>query len=167
MRSLVFVGLLALATPAPNLAQAQDILACYARNYSDAHLAANPAQVVQSMVFAFEQGEAEVLVNMAVKVANGGHAKGGPLVGKWVRQGMFCFDGGAGQVGTRCAIECDAGSMEVVKVTPNSLTFRTNYLTVGEADECGGSIDIAERPGQPVSYKLMKADPKHCEALLP
>ncbi len=162
IRSLVITGLLALTAPA----QAQDLLSCYARNYSDAHLAQNPDQVVQSIVLAFERGAGDLYVTMAAKIADGGHARGGPLVGQWVDQGLYCYEGEADAVGAKCAVECDGGSLEVTKVTGDSLTFRTQYLTVGDTEECGGSIDLAERPGQPVSYKLSKADFKHCEALL-
>ncbi|WP_298356437.1 hypothetical protein [uncultured Litoreibacter sp.] len=159
MRNIIFTSLLAFALPA----QAQDMQSCYARTYSDAHLAKHPAQVVKAMVMAFELGDAgDSYIRMSALIADGGHAKGGPLVGQWVDQGLYCFEGSADQVGTRCGIDCDGGVLEVTKVSTQSLTFRTTYLTVGEREECGGSIDLAEEIGKPVSYRLDRVDPAIC-----
>lgn len=164
VRSTIFISFLMLAIPAQS--HAQEILSCYARTYTDAHLAKHPEQVVKSLVFAFTDGHGEIHAGFSALIADGGHAKGGPLVGTWLDQGMICF-GPADTVGTGCAVECDGGFLEVTKVTDNSLTFRTEYLTAGDTEGCGGSLDLAEQPGRSVSYKLDRADPSICKARFP
>ena len=159
MRSITFISAMLVALPA----SAEEIVACYARDYSDAHLQANPAQVVDQMVLSVIDFGSEINMQVAALVADQGHAKGTPQAGQWLDQGLYCYGNTAVSVGMTCAVECDGGVMEIAKFSSDGLTFRTTYLTIGDADECGGSMELAEEVGKPTLYRLNKTDIAICE----
>lgn len=159
MRSIIFISAVLTALPAG----AQNITACYARDYSDAHLAANPAQVVDQMVLAVTDFGSDINMQIAALISDQGHAKGTPQAGQWLDQGLYCYGKAAVSVGMTCAVECDGGVIEVTKVTTDSLTFRTEYLTIGDNEECGGTMELAEEVGKPTLYRLDKVDAAICE----
>ena len=138
-------------------------LGCYTRDYSDAHLAKNPKQVVDRMsLLVYEDGNNNVLADMYVTFADQGHVKGTRHAGQTLDQFLLCFDfeGRAG-----CTVECDGGNFFVTKLTDSSMTFKTHYMMIGDdAGSCGGAVDLAEEPGVGVSYRLNRVDPGQCPA---
>lgn len=136
---------------------------CYARDYSAAHLEKYPAQVVQGVVMrVYEDELGNRLVDMDVTFARQGHVAGTPFAGQTLNQFLLCFDS-RGRAG--CAVECDGGSFSVVKDTAEAMTFETEFLLVGDNEECGGAVDMAEVPGQAVRYRLNKVAAAQCDGL--
>lgn len=136
---------------------------CFARDYSDAHLAANPAQVVDWIVLQVRPDpSAGTVADMWVATAMQGHVLQTGHGGQLFSQFLICWDEGGVPV---CGVECDGGTLTVTAQGPDGLTFRTGYLMVGNAQGCGGAVDLAERIGQPVSYRLDRVDASVCDGL--
>lgn len=136
---------------------------CYHRDYSDAHLAKHPEQVVDWMTMIVERdGQGNSVARMLVAAANQGHARRAGLGNRLFRQWLFCWDENGRAT---CGVECDGGTFTVTRDTGNSLTFRTDYLVVGETEECGGVLDLAEIPGKPVKYRLDLVSDSTCDGL--
>ncbi len=152
----------ALVSGFPGLASADGpATGCFERDYTDAHLTKHRIQIVDRMVLRVyqQQGGAKV-ANMWVKPANQGHVAASGDGGQHFSQFLFCWtDNGE----NKCAVECDGGTMQVTKQNAKGLTFRTKYLIVGDAEECGGAVDLAEVQGQYVSYRLNRVSDAVCE----
>ncbi len=136
---------------------------CYARDYSSAHLAKQPAQVVEQMALrVYEDELGNRLADMEVTFANQGHVANGMFAGQTLNQFLLCFDyqGRAG-----CAVECDGGAFNVVRQKSDSITIETDLLMVGDTGECGGAVDLAEVPGKAVRYRLNRVGASRCEGL--
>ncbi len=134
---------------------------CYVRDYSAAHLAGQPAQVVDWMqLWVYSDENRNKLANMLVGFTNQGHVANTKHAGQVLDQFLLCFDYD-GRKG--CTVECDGGNFFVTRDTGDAITIETSYLTVGYTDSCGGAVDLAEKPGQPVKYKLYRADARQCE----
>lgn len=152
-------ALVALAAPASAQGMPQG---CWARDYDSAHLAANPAQVVQAMrLFFGKDPDLGPVARLEVILAGQGHAGRAGLGGEQMAQGLMCFDD-AGR--TTCVVECDGGSFEVVSRAEGQIDIRTGYLLVGNDDDCGGPVDLAEIPDTPVTYRLFRAPDTDCQA---
>ena len=143
---------------------------CFERVYTPAHLAAHPDQVVARMVlqildFKHDYGTDRV-ANMAVWTADQGHAAAAGKGNRRFDQILICWKG---DDGAGCSVECDGGWFTVVKQDDSGLTFETTGLVVGDTEDegCGGNINIAERIGQPVRYRLDTAEPRVCTAAFP
>ena len=138
---------------------------CYMRDYSDAHLAAHPAQVADRIVLEIsEQATGTTVGNLWVTFADQGHAARSGAGHHRMWQFLVCWsDGGT----PRCGVECDGGTMEITRQDASGLSFRTGYLLVGPTDQCGGAVDLAERPGETVSYRLNAVAGTLCEGERP
>ncbi len=135
---------------------------CYVRDYTGAHLAGQPAQVVDWMqLWIYSDENQNKLANMLVGFTNQGHVAGTKHAGRVLDQFLLCFDSG-GRKG--CTVECDGGNFFVTRDSGDAMTIETSYLMVGETDGCGGTVDLAEVPGKAVKYKLFRADAQQCEA---
>lgn len=157
---LLFGMVFALLTPTP--AQAQQVSpGCYQRTYTDAHLRSHPDQVVRSVRLWVGQWMTEVAREGMIEVvpANQGHARGEPWVGARLQQFLIC---GNEANSPRCQAECGAGSLEVREQGASGMLFRTRDLLVGTTGECGGVMDMAEIPGQWVSYRLNRVPDSAC-----
>jgi len=134
---------------------------CYMRDYSDAHLAKHPEQIVDRMVVQIaRQATGTVVADIWVTLADQGHVRTSAMGHHRVSQVLVCWsDNGR----ARCGVECDGGSMEITRQDGEVLIFRTDYMLVGPTDQCGGAIDLAERPGQMVSYRLAPVAETLCE----
>lgn len=143
---------------------ADPTLGCFERSYSAAHLAGQPAQIVARMrlKLSIQPEYGEWIATMDVRAANQGHAKRNGHGDQSFAQFLICWEDGARR---GCSVECDGGSFEITKESATSLTFRTDYLLVGETDDCGGALDLAEKQGQPVSYRLNRVDDAVCAGL--
>ena len=151
------LALVAALTAAPAIAEP---MGCYHRTYSDAHIAAHPEQVVSAISVAFGIDEYDQYsASVAVSTSNGGHVKDTELALRTFEQGLLCWNDG-GEV--TCSVDCDAGFFEVTRDTGDSIDLTLTYLWVGETEECGGAVDIAEVSGEPVVYRLYKSPPEAC-----
>ncbi|MCP4825117.1 MAG: hypothetical protein GY892_13530 [Shimia sp.] len=134
---------------------------CYVRDYSTAHLAGQPAQVVDWMqMWVYSDQNQNKLANMRVGFTDQGHVANSKHAGKVLDQFLLCFDY-EGRKG--CTVECDGGNFFITRDTGDAIIIETSYLTVGETDGCGGAVDLAEVPGKAVKYKLYRADARQCE----
>ena len=61
-----------------------------------------------------------------------------------------------------CSVECDGGSFEITRDDGTVLDLRTRYLMVGETEDCGGAVDLAEENDRWVTYRLMRAADAAC-----
>lgn len=134
---------------------------CYARSYSPAHLAKTPSQVVERMVMEVRrQGGGDVVAEMWVLLARQGHALKSGHGGQALHQVLTCWTEAAVPV---CGVECDGGLFAVTRQDGQGLTLRTDRLMVGDTDGCGGTVDLAEVPGQAVSYRLNRVAQSVCD----
>jgi hypothetical protein len=153
---------------------------CYARTYDAAHLAAHPDQVVAGMRLNFVRADGSEGMNAApgsviafldVVLADQGHVArasapedGFPdgFGGQPMYAALLC----PGQ-GMTCGSECMGIAQDTgFAVTGNdgkALTIRTRSLPVGQGQDCGGFTDIAEAPGQLVTFVLDRVDDAVCE----
>lgn len=162
------IMMVALTLTSPAQAGAES---CWVRDYTADHLASHPDQVVASMRLWFSRPEQseydDLLAGIRVVAAHGGHAKAAGQGGRTFDQGLICFDD---ITPLTCAVECDGGAFRVTRQTEDMIEITTDYLIVGdfegqvmEEEGCGGAMDIAEHMGQPVTYRLYRADPAACE----
>lgn len=162
MRNIIFTSLSVLALAAPALAEVALREGCYIRDYSDAHLAAHPDQVVDWIRVRISHNAqyGDTYAGLDVLFADQGHVAGTDIAGQVLDQGLVCFEDGGG-VG--CAVDCDGGSFRVLKNDAKTLMFKTSTLWVGDTEGCGGAANIAEVMGQEVTYLLHRTDDAYCE----
>lgn len=155
-----FIAALFLATPL----HAEDLRpGCYYRDYSAQHLAAHPDQVVDWIKMVVEKDSyGDTVARMLVASANQGHAKLNTRGGRLFEQWLFCYKENGR---TACAADCDGGRFFVTRQTRDSLTFETKYLMVGENEDCGGALDLAEIAGKSVKYRLDRVSDSACDGL--
>lgn len=164
MRNTIFIkaptALAFLATPA--LAAPPE--GCWTRVYDRAHLKSQPAQVVEMIMLRFfpEPDGKSATANLAVVAANQGHAGKRGLGGEIFEQFLFCYRDKSATAGWSCSVECDGGQMKITRMDSKVMEFRTNYLLTGHIEDCGGVMDLAEKPGQPVTYRLYRHTGKYC-----
>ena len=152
MRSTAFTSL-ALAL-APVLAAAQGPAAgCYARTYSQAHLASQPAQVVARLGLRIDGplDAAGTSGELVAVLADQGRAREAGLGRAALTQALFCYEDAAGPV---CGVDCDGGLARLDVAPDGALLLTTDYLMVGGACDVGG-FDLVERVGEDVTYRLL------------
>ena len=161
MRSTAFISI-ALVLVLPGLASAEGPApGCFARDYGAAHLVAHPEQVVSAMRLRIGEpgADGEAPAEMRVVLSDQGRARAEGVGGQMLTQALVCKDWGDGPA---CGVECDGGLFSVVE-DAEGVTLTTDRLLVGESEECGGSFDLVEREGEPVSYRLLRAEPSACD----
>ncbi len=158
MRSITCISAMLIALPA----FAEPPAGCFARTYSDAHLAKHPAQVVKgiSIVFDPDFEPGHPWMDVQVEVADQGHAagQGGAVYGQIAR----CFEDARAGTGWSCAVECDGGSMRIDRLNSAEMLVRLEYFLMNTGDDCGGEVDLAEVPGETVAYKLERQPDAAC-----
>lgn len=160
MRNTTFTKALAVTLIGALPAQAQDIAGCYARAYDAAHLTSQPAQVVKAITLQVHAGSAKsTTATLRVRAADQGHARRSGQGGRRFDAFLLCD---RTMDGWRCGVECDGGSLIVTRHDTQVLEFRTNHLMTGAGDSCGGMLDLAELPGQPVTYRLFSRPDDVC-----
>lgn len=133
---------------------------CYVRDYSDAHLASQPQQIVDWMQLWVYQNQFEnKSAMMQVRFAAQGHVAGTRHAGQVLDQLALCYEF---EGGPACVVDCDGGRFQVVRDTGDAITIQTNYFMVGQTGSCGGAANLAEKPDQAVKYKLYRADARQC-----
>ncbi|UXX82892.1 hypothetical protein [Roseovarius pelagicus] len=165
MRNIIYTSL-AIALTGMATAQQGPTPGCYAREYSKAHLDKYPDQVARAVWLWIQDqdftGTPERHAWLLVDFANQGHVKRDGHGAQRLDQGLVCFETGEGHKG--CAVDCDGGSFVVTRETDSALTIATEGLWVGDTEECGGAINIAEFPGTQVKYRLNRVDEVQCMA---
>ncbi len=173
MPSITFTKRVAMAALLSGLtitsAIAQDMpMGCFERNYTKAHLAGQPAQIVESLRVLFTEETFDdstyLHARMQVLLANQGHVRAEGLGGETLDQFLIC-DAGNGKQAPACFVECDGGSMQITRNSDGVLEFRTDYLMVGDYDECGGATDLTEYQGKAVTYRLNQVNDAVCDDL--
>lgn len=164
MRNITYINALVLgvALALPVQAQSAPPEGCYQRNYSQQHLAKNPDQVVEQIAVKFGQKAADRIAQMSVLTANQGHVRASGNGGQLFDQYLYCFAPRGGAKNWTCSVECDGGSMEIMRADGKTLLFRTDYLLVGDSKECGGPVDLAEKINTQVTYKLTRVADSQC-----
>lgn len=162
MRNIICISAtLGLGLASPGFAETKITQGCFERDYSDAHLAGQPKQVVKWIrVHVHEDSYGDTVVDMNVEFARQGHVLASGHAGAVLDQTLHCWDSN-GEIG--CSVDCDGGSFIVTGDDGNFLTLRTDYLMVGETESCGGAVDLAETQGKPVSYRLNRVEDAACE----
>ncbi|MEM6305597.1 MAG: hypothetical protein AAF744_12830 [Pseudomonadota bacterium] len=172
MRSITFISVGALIAGtilAPLLGAtplfAQSPEGCWARAYSDAHLAKHPAQVVENISISFdlEFEPGRPWIDVQVDVADQGHAAGTGQGGNTYGQSARCFEDAKAGTGWSCSVECDGGIMRIDRLTDAEMLVRLETFWMGTGDDCGGPFNLAEVPGQTVAYKLFRQPAALCE----
>jgi hypothetical protein len=149
---------------------------CFSRTYSAGHLAKNPNQSVASILIAMVEGDAgEGFAGYALvraKMADTAVTRDKGIVGKTFENGLFCKtldeDLGNGQDWIKlgrmtCFAECDGGYFQVVGSDSKSLTIQTDFITMGELTDCGGTGYLGDDGAAQTTYKLSAVDPAQCE----
>jgi len=164
VRNITYIKTLALCAvmALPAHAQSAPPAGCCVRDYSAGHLAKNPNQVVDRISVSFRQNAGDRVAQMSVLTADQGHAREDGHGSQLFAQYLYCFAPSGGFKNWTCSVECDGGSMEITRDDDKMLEFRTNYLLVGETDECGGAVDLAEIVGQRVTYRLTRVADSQC-----
>lgn len=160
MRSITCISALLIAFPA----LADPPAGCFARTYSDAHLAQNPAQVVKDISISFDPNfePGHPWMDVEVEIADQGHAAGTGQGGNMYGQIARCFEDARAGTGWSCAVECDGGVMRIDRLSDADLLVRLEYFVLNTGDDCGGEVDLAEVPGQTVAYKLLRQPDAAC-----
>lgn len=159
--ALVAPGAAVLALAGADTVQADPTYGCFSRDYSAAHLAKHPAQIVDTIrLKLMNQPEYDAWIGlMDVKTANQGHVRRSGHGGQTFSQFLICWEDG-GKRG--CSVECDGGSFDIKREDGNVLDLRTRYLMVGETEECGGAVDLAEENYRWVTYRLKRMADAAC-----
>ncbi len=157
------VAVAALCVAGASGAQEMPREGCYARSYGAAHLNAHPDQVVASMRMRVAVEDGLRFAAMEVTFADQGHAGRDGFGGRTLRQWVDCREDGQGR--PFCGVECDGGWFTVTGQDAAGLTLRTEYLMIGDTEGCGGAVDLAEVPGQAVSYRLNRVADADCEGM--
>ncbi|MDA9865097.1 hypothetical protein N9C96_00295 [bacterium] len=136
--------------------------ACFARTYTDDHLAKNPAQVVRHIRMLLSEDPRYDGIPMDATMANQGHVAGTEAAGRTLTQGLFCLQDSDA---LRCGVDCDGGMITVTRQDAEVLEFETDYLVVGDREHCGGTANLAEVEGEMVTYRLFRVELDQCEGL--
>lgn len=135
---------------------------CYARAYSDSHLAANPQQGVAALsLWVVDEGfgpTQPVSLRLAVRMAAQGQGARDGVTGQTLRQTAICAQDG------RCYVECDGGSLTATH-RGDDLVLATMGFALSGGDGCGGVSTLAETPGAETRYRLNAVAMSHCEAI--
>lgn len=162
MRNIIYISLISVLVAGAAMAQTP-VQGCFIRDYSDAHLAQNPNQVVQhlSILFWHDDQYDDNLATVRAVMADQGHAGAAGFGGKILDQVAYCHDYG-GQMS--CGVECDGGSFDITMSGSDQMDISTQYFTIGDSDSCGGPSDLAEIREESTIYRLFRADLADCEA---
>jgi hypothetical protein len=133
---------------------------CYDRSYTPEHLRKAPDQFVARIRLWLEpNGDgSNVQGNLSIWTANQGHARRDGLGNQQFDSPLICWSEGGQDF---CGIECDGGYGRIT-VKGGTLDLRTDRMWIGEVEDCGGAIDLAERPDTPVTYRLTRVADAVC-----
>lgn len=162
MHSTIFTSalpLLVALAAAPALADGPPP-GCYDRSYTAEHLRKAPEQFVARIrLWLGPNGDgSHVQGRLSLWTANQGHARRDGQGNQRFDSMVFCSTRDGQDV---CGIECDGGGGRIT-VTGETLELTTSQMWIGEIEDCGGAIDLAERPGVPVTYRMARVADANC-----
>ena len=162
MRSTIFTSATLLAVSAS--AEPLVTQGCFERVYDDAHLAAHPDQVVRTIRILGgywpEYDQTDVVV--VAEMADQGHAGADGFGGRWLDQIATCW---GDDTERGCSVDCDGGTFTILRDDGDEFVIRTRGFTMGPAEECGGSSNLAERAGESTTYRLFRVPDDVCKGL--
>ncbi|PRY26027.1 hypothetical protein CLV78_101120 [Aliiruegeria haliotis] len=141
---------------------------CYARVYSDAHLAEAPRQSVVAVTALSEPRQAgEERDRLFLRVLFRYEGTGGENVeaGVWYRQEVFCKEdwehprsAWMQPGGTLCSAECDGGRVQLTRRADGRIDLRTAGLhVVRPGAECEGNSRLASEGRDSATFRLAPA----------
>lgn len=137
---------------------------CFARDYSQAHLASHPDQVVESMWLQIIDNSAEGLepsFTITALMADQGHAGRDGLGGMVLSESGSCWNG------QECMVYCDGGGFAFTHIDPTHVEITTRHMRVVESDACEGGdqavATLAEQIDHPTTYRLFRKEDWVCE----
>ena len=160
MRNIIFTSAICIFA-GQAFAQAPITQGCFLRDYSDAHLASHPKQVVDWIRVKIHKDQYDQTVaDVDAYIANQGHALASGLGGQVLAGALHCWQSG-GDIG--CSVDCDGGTFYVIKDDGQTLTLRTEGVMIGDTESCGGALSLAEEVGKPTTYRLNRVADDVCE----
>ena len=158
-----YILILSLFLSIPLSATAQDVpLGCYARDYSDEHLAKRTEQVVDRLSIRFSKSGERTTAEVKVLLADQGHAG---RAGYGGRQASEVADNYAAPL--RFNVECDGGGFDVVKSDSNGILIETDWFRLsGNRNECSGGdlrSNLHEEGSSSTRYRLEQAEAAACD----
>lgn len=161
MRNMIFFSFIAITVSNQVVAEVDLESGCYARHYDTRHLAEHPDQIVERIVIRVDAPPVDQPPDMdlAVWTANQGHVVSTGNQNRRFDQWLLCWSEAEK---TLCGVECDAGVAHIQRADRDILQFTTNHLWVGEAEGCGGAVNLAEHTGQSVAYRLERVSDTIC-----
>ncbi|MEM7440193.1 MAG: hypothetical protein AAF393_11385 [Pseudomonadota bacterium] len=151
IRSVVLAA--ALIGSAANASQS-----CFARAYSDSHMARNPNQTVEVMWIAF-QGDANNARHVGDWADTTVQLKG---EGGAFFERLFC-DGANGSKVT-CRVECDGGSFTVAWRNSDTILVTTGRQGFYVTSQCEGAVNrvVKDRGAASTTYRLNRVSVEAC-----
>ncbi|MEM9754836.1 MAG: hypothetical protein AAF914_02525 [Pseudomonadota bacterium] len=163
MRTFI-LSLAALAVAAPAALAQPAPLGCYARDYTEEHLAGRPSQGVAQMRLLLSPPQigsgATARFEIRVIMSNQGQAERDGVTGQVLFEEGQCRDEDA----LDCTVACDGGGFEVVRQGNSELLIRTGAFMRVADGLCGEgkfSSSLAEEAG-PQLYLLRPAPLESC-----
>ena len=159
----VMMAPVAMAEPLPQ--------GCFARDYSLEHLATHPDQEVARMVLWADiatDGEYPAEAVLAVWMADQSPYTPGQRMDGWFlcEQGKCSNEGASGAA---CDAQRDRGGFTVTGFdkgtagTSDAVLITTDFLLVKSRDNCAVEADLAETPGKPTTYRLLRVNEAVCQ----
>ncbi|MEJ6401439.1 hypothetical protein [Yoonia sp. 2307UL14-13] len=112
---------------------AQDVPSgCYVRDYSEAHLAQNPEQIVDRISIIFGPHDGVLLADVKVLLANQGSAARDGNGGAYVSETAANFSSPL-----QFGVECDGGYFDVIEFDDEAMTIETPGIRIS-GEGCGG-----------------------------
>ena len=147
----------------PASAIAQDVpIGCYTRDYSDAHLARNPEQVVDRISIEFDRSGEYTSAEVKVLLADQGHSGRAGYGGQLVSQFAENY-----AVPLQFGVDCDGGSFDVIDSDSEGIVIETNWFRLSDDTSiCSGvrvRSDLQEEGGSSTRYRLTQSAAAACE----
>ena len=163
MRNIIYISLLAGAVAFPAIAEPTP--GCFMRVYDAAHLARQPAQIVEAMWFQYRNREDGPRAMVTVMTSEIPRLRAAGQDAAFFEQDTYCWEA-EGQKNWMCGGECDGGLLEITRDDGKVMELRTDYFLMGKTEgpqECGGELDLTEKPMTPVTYRLFRVNDSECE----
>ena len=158
-----YTTLLGLVLMFPASAIAQDVpVGCYTRDYSDAHLASNPDQVVDRISIEFIRHDEFTSAEVKVLLADQGHSGRAGYGGQFVSEVAANY-----ATPLQFGIECDGGSFDVIESDSQGIVIETGWFRLSDnANGCSGEdirSNLHEEVGSSTRYRLTQSAAAACK----
>ena len=144
----LLLGAPAIAQDVPN--------GCYVRDYSDAHLAKYPEQVVDRISIEFSPSGDFTSAEVKVRLADQGHSGRAGYGGQFVSEFAENY-----ATPLRFNVECDGGGFDVINSDSAGILIETDWFRLSDdVSECSGGrvrSDLHEEGGSSTKYRLTQS----------